>query len=94
MKSPAYSQLIFELTNKRTGNRQGLRTDLGDHAGRQLLPAKARIKPWRFWEWRQMIFHSDRFKNPNLITRNLRAVVRVFERVVDLKQPVPGAAVL
>lgn len=22
------------------------------------------IKPWRFWEWRQMIFHSDRFLLP------------------------------
>ncbi len=22
------------------------------------------IKPWRFWEWRQMIFHSDRFFLP------------------------------
>jgi hypothetical protein len=24
------------------------------------------IKPWRFWEWREMIFHSDRFKLPYL----------------------------
>ncbi|WP_419699068.1 hypothetical protein [Mucilaginibacter sp. NFX135] len=22
------------------------------------------IKPWRFWEWRQMIFHSERFLLP------------------------------
>jgi hypothetical protein len=22
------------------------------------------IKPWRFWEWREMIFHSDRFRLP------------------------------
>jgi hypothetical protein len=22
------------------------------------------IQPWRFWEWRQMIFHSDRFFLP------------------------------
>jgi hypothetical protein len=24
------------------------------------------IKPWRFWEWGQMIFHSDRFTLPYL----------------------------
>jgi hypothetical protein len=22
------------------------------------------LKPWRFWEWREMIFHSDRFLLP------------------------------
>jgi hypothetical protein len=22
------------------------------------------VKPWRFWEWRQMIFHSERFLLP------------------------------
>jgi hypothetical protein len=22
------------------------------------------FKPWRFWEWREMIFHSDRFMLP------------------------------
>jgi hypothetical protein len=22
------------------------------------------IKPWRFWEWREYIFHSDRFSLP------------------------------
>jgi hypothetical protein len=22
------------------------------------------IKPWRFWEWREMILHSDRFSLP------------------------------
>jgi len=22
------------------------------------------IKPWRFWEWRQFIFHSERFSLP------------------------------
>jgi hypothetical protein len=22
------------------------------------------IKPWRFWEWREMIFHSERFGLP------------------------------
>jgi hypothetical protein len=22
------------------------------------------IKPWRFWEWREMIFHSERFELP------------------------------
>jgi hypothetical protein len=22
------------------------------------------IKPWRFWEWREMIFHSERFSLP------------------------------
>ncbi|OCX54297.1 hypothetical protein BEL04_08545 [Mucilaginibacter sp. PPCGB 2223] len=22
------------------------------------------IKPWRFWEWGEMIFHSERFKLP------------------------------
>jgi hypothetical protein len=24
------------------------------------------IKPWRFWEWREMIFHSERFGLPYL----------------------------
>ncbi|HEY8929521.1 MAG TPA: hypothetical protein VIM55_10040 [Mucilaginibacter sp.] len=24
------------------------------------------IKPWRFWEWREYIFHSDRFTLPYL----------------------------
>ncbi len=24
------------------------------------------IKPWRFWEWYQMIFHSQRFQLPYL----------------------------
>lgn len=24
------------------------------------------IKPWRFWEWREMIFHCDRFSLPYL----------------------------
>lgn len=24
------------------------------------------IKPWRFWEWREMIFHSERFYLPYL----------------------------
>lgn len=24
------------------------------------------IKPWRFWEWREMIFHSERFSLPYL----------------------------
>jgi len=24
------------------------------------------IKPWRFWEWYQMIFHHDRFSLPYL----------------------------
>ncbi len=22
------------------------------------------IRPWRFWEWREMIFHSERFRLP------------------------------
>jgi hypothetical protein len=22
------------------------------------------IKPWRFWEWREMIFHNERFRLP------------------------------
>jgi hypothetical protein len=26
------------------------------------------IKPWRIWEWRQMIMHSDRFQLPYLDT--------------------------
>jgi hypothetical protein len=24
------------------------------------------IKPWRFWEWREMVFNSDRFRLPYL----------------------------
>jgi hypothetical protein len=24
------------------------------------------IKPWRFWEWRELIFHSERFGLPYL----------------------------
>lgn len=28
------------------------------------------IKPWRFWEWREMIFHSERFALPYLEAKN------------------------
>lgn len=28
------------------------------------------IKPWRFWEWFEMIFHSDRFTLPYINFRN------------------------
>ncbi|MDB4921832.1 hypothetical protein [Mucilaginibacter sp.] len=28
------------------------------------------IKPWRFWEWREMIFHSERFGLPYLQPKN------------------------
>jgi hypothetical protein len=38
--------------------------DLGDNR----LYRTFTIKPWRFWEWRQMIFHSDRFQLPYLDT--------------------------
>lgn len=35
------------------------------------------IQPWRFWEWRQMIFHSDRFwlpyKAPDRVTPVIKA---------------------
>jgi|SRR5579863_1708731 len=24
------------------------------------------VKPWQFWEWREFIFHSDRFRLPYL----------------------------
>ena len=27
------------------------------------------IKPWRFWEWLEMIFHHDRFKLPYLTSK-------------------------
>lgn len=30
------------------------------------------VKPWRFWEWREMIFHSDRFRLPYLDTTSHR----------------------
>ena len=34
--------------------------DLGDnHLFRTFT-----IKPWRFWQWGDMLFHSDRFRLP------------------------------
>jgi hypothetical protein len=34
--------------------------DLGDNR----LYRTFTIKPWRFWQWGDMIFHSDRFRLP------------------------------
>ncbi|WDF81185.1 hypothetical protein PQ469_14330 [Mucilaginibacter sp. KACC 22773] len=32
--------------------------------GSNLIYRTFTIKPWRFWEWREMIFHSERFGLP------------------------------
>lgn len=29
------------------------------------------IKPWRFWEWYEMVFHHDRFKLPYINYRKM-----------------------
>lgn len=29
------------------------------------------IKPWRFWEWRELIFHSERFGLPYLESKKI-----------------------
>jgi hypothetical protein len=36
----------------------------GNDQGDNRLYRTFTIKPWRFWEWRQMIFHSERFMLP------------------------------
>ncbi len=30
------------------------------------------IKPWRFWEWREMLFHSERFALPYKATQQTK----------------------
>lgn len=30
------------------------------------------LKPWRFWEWREMLFHSGRFRLPYLDTGRIK----------------------
>ena len=54
--------MSFEVCLRRYGYFLGQHPekDLGDNN----LYRTFTIKPWRFWEWRQMIFHNERFQLP------------------------------